>query len=181
MLRCLFDIVQRICHAMAPVKWVILVIAVALLWKPVSFYFILYNILRPDWDEVTLITSYDTHAVYTEYTEENGRDLAIEALSNIRLGPPFALNLYALYLNGGSNSTEVVVEIHTEDGVDRICFHETSGTKGFIRGAGELYPYFFGDDNYYKMLHSTEIKRVKGSEYAPELSSVDGFWDPNYR
>lgn len=181
MFKRLLTTLKRVFHVMTPGKWVVLIIAAALLWRPVSFYLILYDILRPDWDEVTLITSYDTHAVYTEYTEENGRDLAIEALSNIRLGPPFALNLYALYLNGGSNSTEVVVEIHTKDGVDRICFHETSGAKGFIKGAGEVYPYFFGDDSYYEMMRSTELKRVKGSEYAPEASSADDYWDPDYR
>ena len=155
---------------MTPGKWIALIIAIALLWKPVSFYFILHDMLRPDWDEVTLITSYDTHGTYTEYTEGNGRDLAVEALSHVRLGPPFVLNLAALYHNGGSESYEVVFAFHTEEGVDRICFHETGQAKGFIQGSGAGYPfpYFFSDERYSELLHSSALERTYHGAVKPE-------------
>ena len=170
---------KRLLRIMAPGKWIALIIAIALLWKPVSFYFIIYDILHPNWEEVTLITSYNTHGTYTEYTEDNGRDLAIQALSHIWLGPPWALNLVAVYHHGGSSSTMTVVEIHTPDGIDRICFHETGSTKGFVRGAGEIYPYFFADENYRKMMSSPDLERTR--EVRPEDSLEHEYWEPVYR
>lgn len=175
--------VKRGFRWMTPGKWILLLLIVALLWKPVSYYFALYDILHPDWDEVTLITSYSTHGTYTEYTADNGRDLAIEALSNVRLGPPFVLNLVALYRNAASSGTEVLVEIHTAEGVDRICFHEIGGTKGFIQGSGTgyLHPYFFADERYREMCSSTELERTYHGEVKPSGSTEPGYWEPEYR
>lgn len=178
----LYSAAKGFLRIMTPGKWIALIIAIALLWKPVSFYFILHDMLRPDWDEVTLITSYDTHGTYTEYTEGNGRDLAVEALSHVRLGPPFVLNLAALYHNGGSESYEVVFAFHTEEGVDRICFHETGQAKGFIQGSGAGYPfpYFFADERYSELLHSSALERTYHGAVKPEEILEPEYWRPEY-
>lgn len=177
------SVVKQLFRLMKPRKWIFLIIAIAILWKPVSFYFILNDILQPDWDEVTLITSYDTHGTYTEYTEDNGRDLAVRALSNVWLGPPFVLNLMALYNNGGSASYEVVFEFHTDEGISRICFHETGKAKGFIQGSGAGYPfpYFFADESYIEMLNSSELDRAYHGDIKPQNVLEPTYWEPEYR
>ena len=162
-----------------PVKAVILIVAAILLIYPtyryLSFCAIIRDILHPDWEQVTLITSYSrTIDLYTEYTQDNGRALAEEALSHVRLGLPY-VNLLAL-LGSGANNECVVVEIFTAEGSQRVSFILSRGASGLVYGEGEIMPSFFGGEKLAEMFGSPELVRKRN----PSVYSYEYMY-PTYR
>lgn len=156
-------------------KLILIVLAALVLWKIVSFYGIVYSILHPDWDDITLITSVDVTANdYTEYTEDNGRALMEEALSEIRLGRPSLIGAMSSRMKG--------VELFTEDGSERLIMVMTGDPgKGYFRAKGEIKIFFDGGEKLAYILSTRDLVRgEKEYQVPPTTEDYDYFW-PRYR
>lgn len=156
-------------------KIILIVLAVLALWKIVSFYGIVYSILHPDWDDITLITSVDISAGdYTEYTEDNGRALMEEALSEIRLGRPSLI--------GGASGRMKGVELFTEDGSERLIMVMRGGPgKGYFRAKGEIKIFFDGGEKLEYILSTWDLVRGEKEYKVPPTTEDYDYFLPRYR
>ena len=157
-------------------KIILAVIVLLIVWKVGSFYVIIYHILHPNWDEITLITSMDATSSRhdTEYTEDNGRAMAEEVLSGIRLGRPTII--------GGLSSRMNVVELFTDSGSQRVVFIFTGGNDGdgYIIAEGEIKIRFHSGGKLWDLLYAADLDRTSDHKAPPSTEDFD-YWIPNYR
>lgn len=149
-------------------KIILAVILLLIVWKIGSFYVIIHSILHPNWEEITLITSMDaTFPRYTEYTEDNGRTMAEEVLSGIRLGCPTLI--------GGLSSRMNVVELFTDSGSQRVVFAFTGGNDGdgYIVAKGEIKIRFHSGGKLWDLLYAADLDRTSDHRAPPSTEEFD--------
>lgn len=149
-------------------------------WKYLTFRAIISQILHPDWSEVTSITSYRMgSSIYTQYTEDNGREQAEQALESVRLGVYIP---WRQVLSGGGFSTGcTVVELTMADGQrQRIAFYDDDQGSGYIRGQGEL-PLSYNCLALWELQANPALERTYHTPIFLVTDEAKQYTYPNYR